>query len=135
MDMDKKIMDVVACLIKEDGKILFAQRKKGDSYGLLWEFPGGKVEEKEKLEEALIREIKEELGVDIVVEDFIHTFEDENDNKKIVVHLFSCKIISGFVKPLECNKIEFLSLEEAKRLNLAPVDKKILDFLIKSYEK
>ena len=67
--MEKKAsINVVAAVICEDKKFLIAQRGKTKEYGLLWKFPGGKVEEGETLEEALLREIKEEIDVKIFIE-------------------------------------------------------------------
>ena len=62
---------VTAAVIEKDGKILIAKRKSGKCIGAKWEFPGGKLEDGETLEECLIREIKEELNFDIEVENYI----------------------------------------------------------------
>lgn len=126
----KPEIGVVAGLIRQGNKILISQRVAGDTFGLLWEFPGGKVEGEELLEEALKRELKEELGIDVEVKRLIHTFSDENEKLKINVHLFEGEIRRGEPQPLECNACAFVSLEEIEKFNLAPVDRKIIRFLL-----
>ncbi|OQX81995.1 MAG: hypothetical protein B6D56_00985 [Candidatus Omnitrophica bacterium 4484_70.1] len=130
----KPHLDVVAGLIKQGDKILISQRKENDTFGLLWEFPGGKIEEGESLEEALKREIKEELGVEIKSKKLIHTFEDETEKLKITVYLLEGEITKGKLQALECNNFAMVSLEKLKEFELAPVDKKILHFLQCNYK-
>jgi mutator protein MutT len=124
-------LEVVAALIKRDGKILLCQRKKNDAFGLLWEFPGGKVEGSESGPQALRREIKEELGIDIEVGSLVERFEDQIPELKINVSLYKVLGFEGLIEALDCKAFGFFSLAEAKRLNLAPVDKKIADYLKK----
>ncbi len=64
-------MTVVAAVIERDGRILIAQRRRTDAHPLKWEFPGGKVEPGETAEHALVRELREELGVDVSLGDEI----------------------------------------------------------------
>ena len=71
------VLDVVGALIEAGDKFLVAQRNPDDRFASLWEFPGGKVEEKENKKEALKREITEELGIQIEVDELIYNFEDE----------------------------------------------------------
>ena len=89
------MINVVAAVIKdEDGKILITQRNLQKSQGGLWEFPGGKIEPNETKENAIVREIKEELDIDIQVESYlsekIFKFEQDADQEKIdiMVELF-----------------------------------------------
>ena len=86
----KKELDVVAALIKKDSKILLCQRKSDDFYANLWEFPGGTVEENESYEQAIEREIAEELGIEVKAGRLVGKFYDEDENLKIKVFLFSC---------------------------------------------
>ena len=127
--MAKKELDVVAALIKNEKKILLCQRKKDDHYGLLWEFPGGSLEDGETLEEAIEREIKEELSLEIKADNLINVFYDEDDSLKIKVFLFSCTIRSGQPKALDCKEFGFFTFSAIEKINLAPVDRKIFDYL------
>ena len=86
--MSKKIINVVAAAIEKDGKIFCAQRPEGKSLGGYWEFPGGKLEEGESPEEALIREIYEELNSKIEIISFVneasYDYDFGTDRKSVV---------------------------------------------------
>jgi 8-oxo-dGTP diphosphatase len=69
---DEKPLLVVAALIASEGRVLACQRHRADAFGLRWEFPGGKVRPHEKLQEALVRELQEELGVVAEIGDEVH---------------------------------------------------------------
>lgn len=125
----KMIFDVVSALIEVGGKLLVCQRLKSDRFGSLWEFPGGKVECGEDKEAALFREIKEELDIDIDVGKLVGTFEDEIPSMKINVFLYQCYVKAGNERCRECQDLRWVSLDEAKDLTLAPVDKKIHSYL------
>ncbi|MCK4918059.1 MAG: NUDIX domain-containing protein [Candidatus Omnitrophica bacterium] len=125
----KKELDVVAALIIKDDKFLVCQREENDSYGLLWEFPGGCIELNETFQEAIEREIKEELDLEIKAVSLIKTFFDENENLKIKIFLWSCKTNQGIPKTKQCNDFGFFNIKEISSLNLAPADQKIFNYL------
>jgi 8-oxo-dGTP diphosphatase len=125
----KKTIEVVAALIEKNKKILLCQRKEADSYGLLWEFPGGKVERNESFFEAIKREIKEELNIEIGPQQIIKEFYDENEYLMLKVHLIRCSIRKGKPTPCECKNFGFFSFQEIEKLALAPVDRKIFQYL------
>ena len=87
-----KQIEVVAAIISHDNKILCMQRavNKYDYISLKYEFPGGKIEEGETQQDALKREIREELNMDIVVQDFFLTVNHEYPDFKLVMHSFLC---------------------------------------------
>lgn len=87
-------MDVVCGAIQIDDKFLIARRSKGADPGF-WEFPGGKVEQNESREEALIRELKEELDVDVEVIQYLCSIDDQRENFILHVHAFLCHIKKG----------------------------------------
>lgn len=89
-----KEMDVVCGAIQIDDKFLIARRSKGTDPGF-WEFPGGKVEQNESREEALIRELKEELDVDVEVIQYLCSIDDQRENFILHVHAFLCHIKKG----------------------------------------
>ena len=88
-----KELYVVAAIIKKDDKILATQRGYGEFEGL-WEFPGGKIEDGETKEEALVREIKEELNADILVEKFALDLEWQYPNFYLYMSCFECVLES-----------------------------------------
>ncbi len=124
-----KTVKVVAAVIIDSEKVCICQRKENDTFPLLWEFPGGSVEKEETLEEAIRREIKEELNLDIEPIKFLGKFEDTLDSLKIDVHLFLSRIKKGMPSAQECADFRFIMLEELDRFPLAPVDKKIASYL------
>ena len=90
-----KPIDVAAALIFRNGKLLITQRRPDDHLPNLWEFPGGKVEPGETFEQCLVREIREELAIEIsvgqLVEDLTHTYPE----KTVRLCFFNCRLISG----------------------------------------
>lgn len=89
-----KTLRVVAAIIEKDDKILIAQRLKGEFAGL-WEFPGGKIEEGETPEQALIREIEEEFDTELNIEKYLTTVEHQYDSFYLIMDCFICTIKTG----------------------------------------
>ncbi len=118
--------EVVAALIFENGKFMICQRPAHKARGLLWEFVGGKVEPGETRQEALARECREELDIDVEVGDefmsLVHRYPD------ITVHLtlFFTRIRSGEIRLLEHNDIRWISPEEIDQYSFCPADDEIL---------
>jgi 8-oxo-dGTP diphosphatase len=125
----KRELKVVAALMKKDNKFLLCQRKETDTFGLLWEFPGGVVEDNETFVKAIEREVKEELDLEVEAKNLIAEFEDENVDLKIIVYLFECIIKKGKAFAKDCQDFGFFSLGKIANLNLAPVDAKIFNYL------
>ena len=88
-----KKVEVVAALIVKDGNVLATQRGYGDFKGG-WEFPGGKIEDGETKEEALKREIKEEMNADIEVGEYLTTVEHDYEKFHLTMHVYICSLIS-----------------------------------------
>ncbi len=126
---EKQHLTVVAAVIEKDGNIVVCQRHEHDAFGTLWEFPGGVVEQGETLEQALAREIAEELGVEIQIGDFLGVFEDENETLKITVHVFRVLIIAGQLQPLDCAQFRLSSISGLDSFELAPLDLKVAAYL------
>ena len=113
---------VSAAIIVEGGKILLAQRRKGDHLAGCWEFPGGKVSDGESPEMALVRELREELDIEIAIvsnENFMYW---EYPEKRILLLFFRSVIRSGVPRPVECQAVEWFELDAVTSLNLAPAD-------------
>ncbi len=122
----KKITEVVAALIWEGQRFLICQRPAHKARGLLWEFVGGKVEPGESRESALIRECREELGVELsvgaVFTDVLHEYPD------LTVHLtlFNATIVSGTPQMLEHNDIRWITPAQIPDFPFCPADVEIL---------
>lgn len=116
-----KQIHVVAAIIKADNKIFATQRGYGEFQGM-WEFPGGKIEVNESKETALIREIKEELDVDIQVDDWITRLEYDYPNFHLSMDCFFASIISGEMVLKEHMAAKWLGGDELDSVEWLPAD-------------
>jgi mutator protein MutT len=122
----KNQIDVAAALIYCEGKLLIAQRHANAHLGGLWEFPGGKRESTETFKQCLVREIREELGVEISVgelfEEVTHAYREK------IVHLkfFVCKLIRGEPQPLGCAAFRWIKKSELAEYKFPIADAQLL---------
>ena len=124
----RKHIEVVAAIIKKGNTILATQRGYGDLKDG-WEFPGGKVEPGESCEAALIREIREELTVEIQVEQRLCTVEYDYPTFHLVMHCYFCKLASGHLTLLEHEAARWLSQQELDAVEWLPADKVVVEQL------
>ena len=125
--MDK--FEVVAAIILKDDKFFIAQRNRNKHMGLSWEFPGGKVENGETFENALKREIKEELNINIAINNKLgeENYKDEKINVKL--HYFLCSHTSGEIYLNEHEDSAWITKNEFKNYNFAEGDSDIINLL------
>ena len=124
-----KTVEVVAALILLDESILIAQRQKGEFSGM-WEFPGGKIESGETHEEALKREIHEELSLPIVVDDFLTTVEYDYPNFHLIMHCYLCTALESTFKNLEHADVKFVPFAELENQIWIPADVQVVTKLL-----
>lgn len=123
-----KTIRVVAAIIRKDGKIFATQRGYG-AYKDYWEFPGGKIEAGETPEQALIREIKEELATTIRPERFVMTVEYDYPEFHLSMDCFICSIVEGEPELLEHESACWLSFDHLSDVDWLPADLFIVDRL------
>ena len=123
-----KTLNVVAAIIHKDDKILATKRGYGEFINQ-WEFPGGKIEENETKEEALKREIKEELNIEIEITNFALDLEYQYPTFYLKMSCFDCIIKNGTPKLLEHNDARWLSKDELDDVNWIPADIAAVDYL------
>lgn len=127
-----KTIEVVAAVIRgtgeNKGKIFATQRGYGEFQGG-WEFPGGKVELDETREEALKREIKEELDTEIIIEDLIQTVEYDYPEFHLTMHCYWCRVVSGKLELLEHEDAKWLSGDNLHSVEWLPADEGLIETL------
>lgn len=129
MERGEHMTEVVAALIWHGERFMICQRPAHKVRGMLWEFVGGKVEPGESKEQALMRECREELAVEVAVGDIFlevtHTYPD------ITVHLtlFHASIVQGVPQKLEHNDIRYITVDEIPQYEFCPADEVILQKL------
>lgn len=125
-----KTLYVVAAIIEKDDKILIAQRLKGQFAGL-WEFPGGKIEDNESKEHAIVREIKEEFDVEININKYLTTIEHQYDDFYLVMDCFVCSIKSGNLVLHDHMAYKWIN-HYVNNIDWVPADTKVLEFYKKN---
>jgi 8-oxo-dGTP diphosphatase len=127
----KRILVAAVALIDADGRILMAQRPPGKSLAGLWEFPGGKVEPHETAEAALIRELKEELNLDVAASCLAPlTFASHSyDDFYLLMPLYVCRRWKGFATAMEGQVLKWATVKELRQLPMPPADVPLIPFL------
>ena len=121
--------DVVAAIIKKENKFLIVQRNRNKHLGLKWEFPGGKVQESETFEKALLREIKEELNISIIIHVKIAEEKYKDDKIDIVLHYYLCSHKSGAMKLIEHEALSWVEKKDFYNYDFAEGDGNIIFLL------
>ena len=124
--MELKQIEVVAAIIRREGRIFATQRGYGE-WKDWWEFPGGKMEAGETPEEALRREIREELSTEISVDGFLCTVEYDYPRFHLTMHCYLCHIESGSLTLKEHEAARWLANEELESVKWLPADLQILE--------
>lgn len=127
--MESKIIkkiEVVAAVIIESGRVFATQRGYGD-FKDGWEFPGGKIEVGETKEHALVRELKEELDIEIKVERIIKTVEYDYPKFHLTMHCFLSKIVKGRPKLIEHESACWVDKKNIGNLDWLPADLEVIE--------
>lgn len=125
--------EVVAALIRSGDGFMIFQRPRNKTRALQWEFVGGKVEQGETLEQALIRECREEIGVAVSVGDIFMEVDHEYPDITIHLTLFNAEIVQGTPQMLEHNDIRCITPAEIPQYKFCPADDAILKKIIEEF--
>ncbi|MFK3662793.1 pyrimidine (deoxy)nucleoside triphosphate diphosphatase [Scandinavium sp. NPDC088450] len=125
-----KTIDVVAAILERNGLILLAQRPPHADQPGMWEFPGGKVETGETQPEALIRELREELGIEALPAEYVASHQREVSGRIIHLHAWHVPDFSGELTAHEHSQLEWVQPEQAFGYALAPADIPLLEAFI-----
>jgi 8-oxo-dGTP diphosphatase len=128
----KLLLVVAAALIDADGRILLAQRPKGKQLEGLWEFPGGKIDANERPEDALIRELREELGITVKSACLApltfasHAYDDFH----LLMPLYVCRRWEGFAQPLDGQALKWVWPKDLRNYPMPPADAPLIPHLV-----
>lgn len=123
-----KKIEVVAAIIKNGKRILATKRGYGE-FTDMWEFPGGKIEATESREDALRREISEELKVDIGIDKFLCTVDYDYPNFHLTMHCYICSILGGKITLVEHKDARWLPLDQLDSVEWLPADINVVETL------
>ena len=123
------MIEVTAAIICEGNKILICQRPADKNCGLLWEFPGGKIEPGETGEQCIVRECQEELGVTLQVKKEVTDVVYEYPDRTVHLHFYLCDIISGTLEKKEHAAFRWISRQEVSQFSFCPADAKMLSLV------
>lgn len=123
-----KRIEVVAAIIRKDDRIFATQRGYGD-WKDWWELPGGKVEEGESHEDALVREIREELDAHISVDKFLKTIEWDYPKFHLTMHCYMCSLLTDALHLNEHEAARWLGAEDLHSVNWLPADDQLLPLI------
>jgi len=122
------MLTVVAGLIEAEGKILVCQRRRGDTFELMWEFPGGKLQTGETAAEALARELREELGVEARVGEEVfrtrHRYAEVREEIELI--FFAAAVERAAVRNIVFERMEWRAVETLEELNFLPADREFV---------
>lgn len=132
-DKEKKAVQVVAALIWREGRFMICQRPKHKTRGLLWEFVGGKTEAGETREQALVRECREELDIEISVGELFMELDHDYPDLYVHLSLYNACIKRGEPRLLEHNDLRWIKPSEIPDYQFCPADKEILERIRELY--
>ncbi|MFM2294826.1 MAG: Mutator MutT protein [Verrucomicrobiota bacterium] len=122
----KNLVEVSAALLFHDGKLLIAQRHAHAHLGGLWEFPGGKREPGETAEQCLVRELREELGVEVSVGALVAELTHAYAEKSVHLKFFACSLRSGEPRPLDCAAVKWVTRDQLAAHEFPAADAQLL---------
>jgi 8-oxo-dGTP diphosphatase len=125
----KNQIEVSAALIFCDGKLLITQRHASAHLGGLWEFPGGKRESGETFEQCLVRELREELGIEVEVGELFEEISHAYAEKTVRLKFFVCKLTSGEPRALDCSAFKWVDKTELAGFEFPAADARLLEKL------
>lgn len=119
----------VAVISNQQQKILIDRRKATGEMGGLWEFPGGKIEAGETIKACIKREVREELGIDILVGDRLTTITHNYKTFKVTLYVHDCQYLKGVPQPIECEEIQWVTPAELNQYQFPSANAQIVNLL------
>ena len=126
---DTAVIVVSAGIVSRNGKIMLCQRRPGDRMELKWEFPGGKLEQGESPQQALERELREELAIETRTGRIFDVHHEASGDREILILFFRSELISGEPQTIECNAVHWVDPAQLTEYDLAPADMAVAKLL------
>jgi len=120
-------VQVTAALIRRDGRYLITLRPEGSHLSGHWEFPGGKLDPGETLEECVVREVEEETGLRIRVEEKAAEVVHHYPEMSVHLHFFNCRPVEGKAEPIGCAEVAWVDREELGAYRFPPADARLIE--------
>jgi mutator protein MutT len=124
-----RIIDVAAALVFREGKLLITQRHAKAHLGGLWEFPGGKREPEESYEACLARELREELGIEVAVDELVESLTHQYSEKTVHLKFYRCRWKEHEPQALGCSAFKWVTAAELKDYEFPAADARLLEKL------
>jgi mutator protein MutT len=125
----RPFIDVAAALVFREGRLLITQRHTEAHLGGLWEFPGGKREPNEPFEQCLVRELREELGIEVVVEELVEDLTHAYPEKTVHLKFYRCRWKEHEPQPLGCPAFKWVTAAELQDYDFPAADARLLEKL------
>ena len=129
---EKKTIEATAAVIQHEGKFLITKRPATSPLGHCWEFPGGKIEKGETIEECVVREVKEEVGIEAKVKRRLQSLWYDYTHGRIHLHFVLCDYVSGTPQTLGCTDIKWIEAHEFPDYDFPPADVGVIKTIISS---
>ena len=127
MENSPTILFVVAAALTNDkGEILLQKRPMDAQMAGLWEFPGGKIEGNETVQECIKREILEEIGIEIAVDSHLITIDHTYSHFRVNLQVYNCRYLSGQARAIECEEIRWVTIEELDNYTFPAANQEII---------
>jgi 8-oxo-dGTP diphosphatase len=126
-----RTLNVVAAVVERDGCFLVTRRQAGVHLEGLWEFPGGKVSAGESHEQALRREMLEELDTDVAVRALVSTASHAYDDRHVTLHFYQCEL-TGTPRPLLGQEMRWVQRSQLRTLGFPPADEELIELLTRT---
>ncbi len=123
----------VAVIWNDTAQILIDKRKLTGSMGGLWEFPGGKIEAGETVAECIVREIREELGIEIAVGEHLISIDHTYPDFLLTLIVHNCHHLSGIPQPIECDEVKWVNVSELDNYQFPVANSVIIETIKYSY--